>query len=190
MKVSQTTFKAQALQFHFITLCRKVILYSAKLLYLTHLSFVSVQWMTLCLVNLELYVLSRSTNRLRLNFRWVRSKLGLTIEISVSLAQQNPASPSSCILISSKPTQGPRNPNQSRPGSSPNIPLHKPPFIPLMGMLVLKSKVNVGRAFYCPLSFDVLVHVVCVVRWPFATGRGDGKLLAQGGVQINMFHSP
>lgn len=51
-------------------------------------SFVYTQWMTLSLVNLELYVLSRSTNKLGLNFRWVQSKLGLTIETSVSLAQQ------------------------------------------------------------------------------------------------------
>lgn len=97
-------------------------------------------------------------------------------------------SPSSCILISSKLTQGPRNPNQPRPGSSPNISLHKPPFILLMGMFVLKSKVNVGRPFYCLVHFDLLVHVVCVVRWPLATGRGNGKLLAQKSVQINMFH--
>lgn len=46
-------------------------------------------------------------------------------------------------------------------------------------MFVLKAKVNVGRPFYCSVSFDLLVHVVCVVRWPFATGRGNGKLLAQ-----------
>lgn len=78
------------------------------------------------------------------------------------------------MLISSKPTQGPRNPNQAGPvqDPSPNLSLHKPSFILLMGMFVLKSMVNVGRPFVVLLLLIYLLHVVCVVRWPFAIGRG------------------
>lgn len=59
-----------------------------------------------------------------------------------------------------------------------------------MGVFVLKAKVNVGRPFYCSVSFDLLVHVVCVVRWPSATGRGNGKLLAQGVCKLTRLTLP
>lgn len=44
--------------------------------------------------------------------------------------------------------------------------------------------------FIVLLILILLVHVLCVVQWPFATGGGNGKVLAQRLVQINMFHSP
>lgn len=77
------------------------------------------------------------------------------------LSSANPTSTSSCISISSKPTQGPRNSNQPRPGSQPlkTHPSTSHLFIPLMVMFVFKYKVNVGRLFflfYCSVSFDLV----------------------------------
>lgn len=63
------------------------MLYSVVHLYKMYLGFVFLQWVTLSLGNLEVYVLSRSTNRPGLTFRWAWSKLHFTIETSVSLAQ-------------------------------------------------------------------------------------------------------
>lgn len=54
-------------------------------------------------------------------------------------------------------------------------------------MFVLKSSVNVGRPFLVLFSFDLLVRVV---QWPFATGRGNGKLLAQRVCKLTCFTLP
>lgn len=54
-------------------------------------------------------------------------------------------------------------------------------------MFVLKSKVNVVRPSIVVL---VLICIVCAVRWPFATGRGKGKPLAQRVCKLTCFTHP
>lgn len=100
-----------------------------------------------------------------------------------------------CILISSKPTQGPRNPNQFRPGSSSNISLlHKPPFYTTNGYVCFEAHSKCRKTlfffnfYYCSGSFDLLVYVA---RWPFATrGRGDDKRWAQRVCKLTCFTLP
>lgn len=59
-----------------------------------------------------------------------------------------------------------------------------------MALFVLKSKVFVGRPFYCSVSFDLLVHVVCIARWLVATVRANGKLLARSVYKLTCLTLP
>lgn len=82
------------------------------------------------------------------------------------LGSARPTSPPSCILISSEPTQGPRNPWPVQASIR-----HKCIPILLMGVFVLKHKVNLETLFMLGFISDVVAHVLCIAGLPLQRFR-------------------
>lgn len=142
--------------------------------------------MTLSLVNLELYVLRRSTNRLGLKFRWAWSKLDLTIETSVSLAQQIQWA----LLLHFNQLQtnpGAQEPQRAQARIPAQIYPPQATFYATNGYVCFEVQGKCGKTFYCSVSLDLVVHVV---RWPYAMERGNGKLLTQRVCKLTCFTLP